>query len=56
MPARGQPEAALLQYVESDQPEVTDVFLHQVWNVIVADEENIKRHILANADQLVLAT
>ena len=36
-------------------PEIADVLLHEVGNVVVAHEQHVERHVLAVAHQLVLA-
>ncbi len=48
-------ELALLDDVEADDAEVADVFLHEARDVVVAHEQHVDRHVLAVADQLVLA-
>ena len=53
--ARRKLQAFLLENVESDQPEIADVLLHQIGNVVVADEQHIQRHVLAVTHQLILA-
>ena len=53
--ARGQLEALLLQHVQADQAEIADVFLHQVGDVVVAHEQHVERHVLAESHQLILA-
>ncbi len=53
--ARGELQALLLEHVQADQPEVAHVLLHQVRDVVVAHEQHIERHVLAEAHQLILA-
>ena len=55
MPRALKLEALLLEHVEADEPEVADVFLHQVGNVVVAHEQHVERHVLAEAHELILA-
>ena len=55
MPSGGQRQTLLFQDVESDQTKVTDIFLDEIWDVIVAHEQQVERHVVAVTDQLVLA-
>jgi uncharacterized Ntn-hydrolase superfamily protein len=48
-------QALFLDDVEPHEAEVADVLLHEVRNVVVADEQDVERHVLAVAHQLVLA-
>jgi hypothetical protein len=53
--ARREGKALLLYDVQAHQPQVADVLLHQVRDVVVAHEQHVQRHVLAVAHQLVLA-
>jgi hypothetical protein len=53
--ARRHREALLLEHVHADEAQVADVLLHQVRDVVVADEQHVERHVLAVTHQLVLA-
>ena len=53
--ARRQLQALFLDHVASDEPQVADVFLHQVGDVVVAHEQHVERHVLAEAHELVAA-
>jgi hypothetical protein len=48
-------EAFLFDHVETDDAEIANVLLHQVRNVVIAHEQQVERHVLAVAHQLVLA-
>jgi hypothetical protein len=53
--ARGELQALFFQHVQADQSQIADVLLHQVRNVVVAHEQHIERHVLAEAHELILA-
>jgi hypothetical protein len=53
--AGGELQALLLEHVAADEPEVADVLLHQVRDVVVAYEQHVERHVLAEAHELVTA-
>ena len=42
-------------HVAAHEAEVADVFLHQVRNVVVAHEQHVERHVLAEAHELIAA-
>ena len=48
-------EPPLLDDVEADDAEIADVLLHEARNVVVAHEQHVDGHVLAVADQLILA-
>ena len=49
MAARCKLKALLLQHVQADEAQVADIFLHQIRDVVVAHEQHIERHVLAEA-------
>ena len=51
--ARLERKPFLFDDVQADQTQIADVFLHQVWNVVIANEQHVERHVLAVAHQLV---
>ena len=51
--ARDELQALLLEHVAADQAEIADVFLHEIGNVVVAHEQHVERHVLAEAHELV---
>src|SRR6185436_15659120 len=46
-------EPPFLDDVEADDAEVADVLLHEPRDVVVAHEQHVDRHVLAEADQLI---
>ena len=56
MTARDELEAFFLQHVAPDEPEIADVFLHEVRNVVVTHEQHIERHVFAEAHELIATT
>ena len=54
-PREMQLEALFFEHVAADEPEIADVFLHEVGNVVVAHEQHVERHVLAEAHELVAA-
>jgi hypothetical protein len=53
--ARGEGEPLFLDDVKSNQPEIADVLLDQIGNVVVAHEQHVERHVFAVAHELVFA-
>ncbi|MGC4027852.1 MAG: hypothetical protein QM696_03105 [Steroidobacteraceae bacterium] len=53
--ALGHLQPPLLEHIETHQPEIADILLHQVGNIVVAHEQHIQRQVLAKAHELVLA-
>ncbi len=53
MTARDELQALFLEHVAPDEPEIADVFLHEVGNVVVAHEQHVERHVLAEAHELI---
>ena len=55
MTARDELETFFLEYVAADEAQVADVLLHQIGDVVVAHEQDVERHVLAEAHQLIAA-
>ena len=53
MAARDELQALFFEHVAPDEAEIADVFLHEVGNVVVAHEQHVERHVLAEAHQLI---
>ena len=51
----GAVQSFLFDNVESGDAEVADVLAHETGNIVVAHEQEIDGHVLAVAEQLVLA-
>ena len=53
--ARCERQALFLDDVQSDQSQIADILLHEIGDVVIADEQHIERHVLAVAHQLIFA-
>jgi hypothetical protein len=49
-------QAFLFEHVPAHEAEIADVFLHQVRDVVIAHEQHVERHVLAETHELVAAT
>ncbi len=48
-------QAFLLHHVQADDAEITDILTHQSRDIVIPDQQKIYGHVLAVADELVLA-
>jgi hypothetical protein len=55
MTARCEFETLLLDDIEPYETEVADILLDEIGNVVVTDEQQIERHVLAETDELIFA-
>jgi hypothetical protein len=53
MSPRNELEPLFLEHVAAYQPQVANVFLHQVRDVVIANEQHIERHVLAETHELI---
>ena len=56
MSTRDQLKSLFLEHVAPDQAEIADVFLHEIGNVVIAHEQDVERHVLAEAHELIAAS
>ena len=54
-PRASKREPLFFDDVQADQSQIADVFLHQIRDVVVANEQHVERHVLAVAHQLIFA-
>ena len=55
MTARDELETLLFEHVAPDEPEIADVFLDEVGNVVITHEQHVERHVLAEGHELIPA-
>ena len=49
-------EALFFQHVQAADAEIADIIAYQAGDVVIAHQQEVDRHVLAVADQLVAAT
>ena len=53
--ARSQFQALFFDHVEAHEPQIADIFFDEVGNIVIAHEQQVERHVLAKADELIFA-